>query len=425
MSVDANCPIATRASLNLPYELRNSSIRKNLHRQLIESLDRQAMQTLSEPELRLLLRRNAEELCRRCPDLLNPIEREALVQELIDETLGLGPLEQLLRDNSIADIVINGPDHVFVERKGVLEETTVKFRDTAHLLAVLQRIVSKAGRRIDESSPIVDARLPDGSRVNAIIHPLALNGPLISIRRMGKTRIGVEQLLANEMFTVDELRYLASSVKCRASMIISGGTGSGKTTLLNALSTFIPPHERIITIEDTAELQLQRCHVASLEARPAGIEGTGSVGIRELIRNALRMRPDRIIVGECRGPEAFDMLQAMNTGHAGSLSTLHANSTRDAIARIEVLVGLNSMQLSSESITKQIASAIDILVHVERSPTGKRRVSQISEVVGYQNGEVVLKDVLVNPDSARSAPCALTHQGLVASVPGSCLPQGK
>ena len=409
MSHDTNVPVVPRTGLKLPAELKSSSTRKTLHRQLVESLDRQAMQNLSEPELRHLLRRNAEELCRRCPDILNPIEREALVRELIDETLGLGPLEQLLRDNSIADIVINGPDHVFVERNGVLEEAPVKFRSTEHLLAVLQRIVSQAGRRIDESSPIVDARLPDGSRVNAIIHPLAINGPLISIRRMGKTRIGVEQLLANRMFSIDVLRYLASSVRGRSSIIISGGTGSGKTTLLNALSTFIPHNERIITIEDTAELQLQRCHVARLEARPAGIEGTGSVGIRELIRNALRMRPDRIIVGECRGPEAFDMLQAMNTGHAGSLSTLHANSTRDAIARIEVLVGLNSLQLSSQSITRQIASAIDILVHVERSADGQRRVTQLSEVTGHQDGEVTLKDVLINTDSRASIHSDSTH----------------
>ncbi|WP_231691104.1 CpaF family protein [Aureliella helgolandensis] len=360
---------------------------------LIKSLDRGLVQKLTDSELRVVLQRSAEEICRGCSEILSPVERIALVEELVDETLGFGPLERLLRDPSISDILINGPDNVFIEENGVLRESHVKFHSNEHLLTILQRIVGKVGRRVDESSPMVDARLPDGSRVNAIISPLAIDGALVSIRRFRPDAITAQELLQSDALTNEMLTFLAACVRAKANILITGGTGTGKTTFLNILSSFIPPNERIVTIEDTAELQLKQPHVARLEARPPSLEGTGEVNARDLLRNALRMRPDRIILGECRGAEAFDMLQAMNTGHSGSLGTLHANSTRDAVSRLEMLVGLTGFQLSEGQIARQIASAVQIIVQLARAEDGRRKVVQISEVADCVNGIIELTDI--------------------------------
>src|SRR5436309_10930981 len=304
--------------------------KRELHQRLIGGMDLSTIGSLSEEELRREVRRAAEELCRLSPDLLSLVERERLVTEVLDETFGLGPLEPLLKDPNISDILINGPKTIYIERFGRLERTEIAFNDDRHLLQIIQRIVSRVGRRVDETTPMVDARLPDGSRVNAIIPPLALDGCLLSIRRFGSKPLLIADLLAKKAITPEMIQFLSACAKARVNMLISGGTGSGKTTLLNALSAFIPTHERVATIEDAAELRLQQPHVVRMETRPANIEGTGEVATRDLVRNALRMRPDRIIVGECRGPEALDMLQAMNTGHDGSLTSLHANDTRDA-----------------------------------------------------------------------------------------------
>ena len=313
-------------------------IKRELHQQVIAGLDLASMGTLRESDLRFEVRRVTEELCARRSDLLSLTEREGLVNEVLDEIFGLGPLEPLFSDLEITDILINGPKTVFVERFGKLEPTNVQFVDDDHVLAIVQRIVGHVGRRVDETTPMVDARLADGSRLNAIIPPLALDGPLVSIRRFGMRRLDVDGLLENHSIAPEMLRFLAACVEARLNVLISGGTGSGKTTLLNALSCYIPPQERVATIEDAAELRLQQPHVVRMETRPPNVEGQGEVVTRDLVRNALRMRPDRIIVGECRGAEALDMLQAMNTGHEGSLTTVHANTTRDAIGRLAELL---------------------------------------------------------------------------------------
>jgi pilus assembly protein CpaF len=362
--------------------------KKELHQQLIASMDLSAIGTMNEEELRLEVRRAAEELCRQSSDLLSLSERERLVTEVLDETFGLGPLEPLMRDPTITDILINGPGTVYIERRGRLEKTAVAFHDDRHLLQIVQRIASRVGRRVDETSPMVDARLPDGSRVNAIIPPLALDGTLVSIRRFGAKPFRIEDLVSKKAITQDMVKFLAACVTSRINMVISGGTGSGKTTLLNALSSFIPHGERVATIEDAAELQLQQPHLARMETRPANIEGNGEVSTRDLVRNALRMRPDRIIVGECRGPEALDMLQAMNTGHDGSLTTVHANDTRDALGRLEMMVGMAGFDLPMWIIRRQIASAIQIVVQVARLTGGIRKIVKISEITGME-GEIM------------------------------------
>src|SRR5262245_33179590 len=314
--------------------------KKELHEQLIASMDLSALGTLSQEDLRLEVRRAAEDLCRHSSDLLSLAERERLVNEVLDETFGLGPLEPLMRDPTVTDILINGPKTVYVERYGQLEQVPIAFNDEAHLVQIVQRIAGRIGRRVDETSPMVDARLPDGSRVNAIIPPLALDGTLVSIRRFGARPLMTADMLAKKSITKEMVQFLTSCIKARINMIISGGTGSGKTTLLNALSAAVPAKERVATIEDAAELRLQQPHVVRMETRPANIEGSGQVTTRDLVRNALRMRPDRIIIGECRGPEALDMLQAMNTGHEGSMTTIHANDTRDSLSRLEMMVGM-------------------------------------------------------------------------------------
>jgi pilus assembly protein CpaF len=367
--------------------------KRELHQQLISSMDLSSIGTVSEEELRVEARRAAEDLCRRSSDLLSLSERERLVNEVLDETFGLGPLEPLMRDPAISDILINGPKTVYVERRGRLEQSSVVFNDEKHLLQIVQRIVSRIGRRVDETTPMVDARLADGSRVNAIIPPLALDGTLVSIRRFGHRPLLINDLVANKAMTKEMVQFLSACVKSRINMVISGGTGSGKTTLLNALSSFIPPVERVATIEDAAELRLQQPHVARMETRPSNIEGKGEVTTRDLVRNALRMRPDRIIVGECRGSEALDMLQAMNTGHDGSLTTIHANDSRDALGRMEMMIGMAGFDLPIWIIRRQIASAIQIIVQAARLPGGVRKVIKISEITGMEGDMISMHDI--------------------------------
>ena len=313
-------------------------LKRRLHTKLVDKLDLSKVGELQGDVLRREIRLVVEHLCDTEETFLNRNERERLVEEVLDETFGLGPLELLLKDPTISDILINGPKHIFVERRGKMERTNVEFRDNAHLLQIIDRIVSKVGRRVDEVCPMVDARLTDGSRVNAIIPPLALDGAAVSIRRFGSNPLKLEDLLNFKAFTPEMVMLLEGAIKARLNMVIAGGTGSGKTTLLNTLSSFIGSHDRIVTIEDAAEIQLQQEHVVRLETRPANIEGKGAITATDLVRNALRMRPERIIIGECRGPETLDMLQAMNTGHEGSMTTLHANTPRDAVARIETMI---------------------------------------------------------------------------------------
>ena len=369
--------------------------KKQLHEQLITGMDLSAIGTMNEEELRVEVRRVAEDLCRQSADLLNLNERERLVNEVLDETFGLGPLEPLMRDPTITDIMINGPKTAYVERKGRLERVNVAFHDNRHLVQIIQRIAGRIGRRVDETSPMVDARLVDGSRVNAIIPPLALDGALLSIRRFGAKPLLTNALMANKALTAEMITFLEACIKARVNIIISGGTGSGKTTLLNALSASIPEDERVATIEDAAELRLQQPHVVRMETRPPNIEGEGEVTTRDLVRNALRMRPDRIIVGECRGPEALDMLQAMNTGHDGSMTTVHANDTRDAISRLEMMIGMAGFDLPIWIIRRQIASAVQIIVQVARLTGGVRRVIKISEITGMEGEIISMHDLFV------------------------------
>lgn len=368
-------------------------LKRRIHGKLVDKLDLTRVGELEGDVLRREIRRVIEHLCDSEDTLLNRNERERLVNEVLDETFGLGPLELLLKDSSICDILINGPKDIYVERRGKMERTNVEFRDNDHLMQIIDRIVSKVGRRVDETSPMVDARLEDGSRVNAIIPPLALDGAAMSIRRFGSNPLKLEDLLNFKAFTPEMVMLLEGAIKARLNMIIAGGTGSGKTTLLNTLSSFIPNHERIITIEDAAEIQLQQEHVVRLETRPPNIEGRGAVTATDLVKNALRMRPERIIIGECRGPETLDMLQAMNTGHDGSLTTIHANTPRDAIARMETLIMMSGFEMPVKAMRQQISSAVDIIIQANRLQGGKRRVTHITEVVGMEQDTVVLQDI--------------------------------
>src|SRR5438105_2973068 len=372
-------------------ELRR--LKTQLHHQLVVAMDLSAIGTMDKDELQKEVRRVAEELCQRSSSLLSRTERERLINEVLDETFGLGPLEPLMKDPTVSDILINGHNTVYVERAGQLERAPVSFTDGRHLLHIVQRIVGQAGRRVDETSPMVDSRLPDGSRINAIIPPLALDGALVSIRRFGLQPILTADLVAKNSIALEMMDFLAACVRARMNILISGGTGSGKTTLLNALSAFIPAEERVITIEDAAELRLQQPHVGRLETRPNNAEGVGEVTTRDLVRNALRMRPDRIIIGECRGPEGLDMLQAMNTGHEGSLTTVHANDTRDALGRLEIMVGMAGFDLPIWVIRRQIASAIHIIVQTSRLLGGGRKVIKISEVMGLDGVNIIMHDV--------------------------------
>jgi pilus assembly protein CpaF len=386
-------PISDLSRPPMTSDERFQRYKKELHQQLITGMDLSAIGTMSEDELRVEVRRAAEELCRLSPEMLSLTERERLVNEVMDETFGLGPLESLMRDPAVTDILINGPKTVYIERQGRLEHTDVAFADDRHLIQIVQRIVGRVGRRVDETRPMVDARLPDGSRINAIIPPLALDGALVSIRRFGARPLLIRDLLEKKSITPDMVKFLAACVKARLNVLISGGTGSGKTTLLNALSAYIPHEERVATIEDAAELRLQQPHIARMETRPPNIEGVGEVTTRDLVRNALRMRPDRIIVGECRGAEALDMLQAMNTGHDGSLTTVHSNDTRDALSRLEMMVGMAGFDLPIWIIRRQLASALQIVIQVARLPGGARRVVKISEITGMEGDIISMHDL--------------------------------
>jgi pilus assembly protein CpaF len=368
-------------------------LKELIHGKLVEKLDLTRLSELEGDSLRREIRVVVEHLCDTENPMLNRSERERLVEEVLDEAFGFGPLELLLKEEGVADIMINGPKHVFLEKGGRIIRSDVTFRDNDHLLQILDRIVSKVGRRIDETSPMVDARLPDGSRVNAIIPPLALDGPALTIRRFGSNPLTLEDLMKFGAFTPEMVMFLEGAMKARLNIIISGGTGSGKTTLLNTLSSFISNENRIITIEDAAEIQLQQEHVLRLETRPANIEGKGAVTATDLVKNALRMRPDRIIIGECRGGEALDMLQAMNTGHDGSLTTVHANNPRDAISRIETLVSMSGFDLPLVALRKQIASAVHLVVQASRLQGGPRKVTYITEIVGMEGETLVMQDI--------------------------------
>ncbi len=370
-------------------------LKTQLHHELVGGMNLSLIDSLGPEELRREVRRVADALCQRSSSLLSRGERERLVTEVLDEVFGLGPLEPLLRDPTVTDILINGPSTVYVERGGQLERAPVAFTDERHLVHTIQRIVSQTGRRVDETSPMVDSRLPDGSRINAVIPPLALDGALVSIRRFGARPIQAKDLVAGKSLALEMIDFLGACVRARLNVLVSGGTGSGKTTLLNALSAFIPANQRVITIEDAAELRLQQPHVGRLETRPANTEGTGEVTTRDLVRNALRMRPDRIIVGECRGSEALDMLQAMNTGHEGSMTTIHANDTRDALGRLEIMVSMAGFDLPLWSIRRQIASAVHLVVQVSRLMGGARKVVKISEVIGLEGDTVAMHDLFV------------------------------
>jgi len=368
-------------------------LKRLIHNKLVDKLDLSRVSDLAGDTLRREIRLVVERLCDTENPLLNRMERERLIDEVLDETFGFGPLEMLLKDPTVSDILINGPHKIYVERRGKLEKTDVKFRDNDHLMQIIDRIVSKVGRRVDETSPMVDARLPDGSRVNAIIPPLALDGPSMSIRRFGANPLKLEDLLAFKAFTPEMAMLMEACIKARLNLVISGGTGCGKTTLLNTLSSFIPHDERIVTIEDAAELQLQQDHIVRLETRPANIEGKGAVNTRDLVRNALRMRPERIIIGECRGGEALDMLQAMNTGHSGSMTTLHANTPRDAQARLETMIMMAGMELPIKAMRQQISSAVDLIVQANRLQGGPRKITTITEVMNMEQDTIIMQDI--------------------------------
>jgi pilus assembly protein CpaF len=374
---------------------RMFELKSEIHRKLIGVLNLDRVSSIPKERLRAEIGRVVERLLadERLP--MTTAEQNRIIEEVLDEVLGLGPLEPLLKEASISDILVNGFDKVYIERAGKLSRTSVRFKDNAHLLHIIEKIVSQVGRRIDEAQPIVDARLMDGSRVNAIIPPLALDGPALSIRRFGRHVITSEEMLANHTLSPGMLRFLAACVEAKTTILISGGTGSGKTTMLNALSRFIPHDERIITIEDTAELQLQQRHVVKFETRPPGLDKVGGVNQRQLVRTALRMRPDRIIVGECRGAEALDMLQAMNTGIEGSKSTVHANSPRDAFSRLEAMVLMSDIDIPSRVIQQQLVSAIRMVVQISRLQDGTRKIVNIAEVRGIKDGRIDVQDIFL------------------------------
>src|SRR3990167_3077508 len=370
-----------------------AALKTTIHRKLILRLNLDRLGQMTPDEVRRELAPLVEELAAADSTPMTMLDRERLCQEVMDEIFGLGPLEPLLKDHTISDILVNNYSSVYVERNGLLESTAVQFRDEPHLMSIIDRIVSAIGRRVDESSPMVDARLPDGSRVNAIIPPLALDGACLSIRRFGRDPLKAEEMIEKHSLTVPMLNLLHGCVKARLNVLISGGTGAGKTTLLNVLSSFISNRERIVTIEDAAELQLHQERVVRLETRPPNIEGKGAVRQRELVINTLRMRPDRIIVGEVRGEEAVDMLQAMNTGHDGSLTTIHANSARDALGRLEVMVAMANLNIPDRAIRRQIASAIDVVIQVSRLSDGTRKVTNLAEITGMESDVITMQDI--------------------------------
>ena len=368
-------------------------IKSQVHAKLLSSLSQEQLKGLNKEKMRGQVSNVVERLVMNESLPMTVAERDRVIEDILDEVFGLGPLEQILKDPMVSDILVNGFDNVYIERQGRLVETNVRFKDQTHLRMIIDRVVSNVGRRIDDSSPIVDARLEDGSRVCAVIPPLSLIGPVMSIRRYGKKLLTTEDLIKNETLTTGMLDFLSACVEARLNIVISGGSGSGKTTMLNTLSRFIPEEERIITIEDTAELQLQQEHVVRLETRPSNIEGAGAITARDLVINTLRMRPDRIIVGESRGPEALDMLQAMNTGHDGSMTTVHANTTRDAFSRLETMVMMASQHVPDRVIRQQLASAIHVVLQCVRLSDGARKVTGISEVVGVVGDQVEMQDI--------------------------------
>ena len=370
-----------------------TDLKLELHQRLLDLINLQALDQMSRQQIEAEVGDIVYEELSKQNHALNNAERKALVSDVLDELLGLGPIEPLLKDPTITDILINGHANVFIERYGVLERTAVRFKDERHLLRIIQKIVSAVGRRIDESSPMVDARLADGSRVNAIVAPLAIDGASMSIRKFARVPIGMERLVEIGSVPAAVSEVLAAVVKARRNVLISGGTGSGKTTMLNAMSAFVDHRERIVTIEDSAELQLQQEHVVRLETRPSNIEGRGEVSQRELVKNALRMRPDRIIVGEVRAGEAFDMLQAMNTGHDGSMTTVHANSPRDALSRIEQMIGMSGIDIPARSARSQIASAINVVIQVGRLSDGRRKLLSLSELTGMEGEVVTMQEI--------------------------------
>ena len=392
----SNRPLPTRGSA-LPIATRGADryfeLKSQIHRKLIGVLNLERASSIPKDRIRAEIGRVVERLLDEERVPMTTAEQTKIVEEVLDEVLGLGPLETLLKEPSISDILVNRYNKVFIERNGKLSETTVRFKDDAHLLHIIEKIVSQVGRRIDEAQPIVDARLQDGSRVNAIIPPLALDGPCLSIRRFGRHVITQDEMVAFKTLTPGILRFLSACVQCKVTVLISGGTGSGKTTMLNALSRFIPEEERIITIEDTAELQLQQRHVIKFETRPPNLNKEGGINQRILLRTALRMRPDRIIVGECRGAEALDMLQAMNTGVEGSMSTVHANTPRDAFSRLETMVMMADLEIPTRVILQQLASAIKLVVQVSRLQDGTRKVLSVSEVLGVKDEKVDLQEI--------------------------------
>lgn len=370
------------------------SERVNLHHYLLDRINLAVLDAMDEQELYDELRPLVREYAKLNDFPLSAKEMDALIIDIADEMLGLGPLEALLKDDTISDILVVGANRVFIERFGNIEKTSVKFKDEDHLMRIITKIVASVGRRVDESSPLVDARLADGSRVNVAIRPVAVDGPQVSIRKFAKIPYSLEALVKNNSLRPAMANLLAAAVQGKISLVISGGTGSGKTTLLNALSAYIPEKERLVTIEDAAELQIQQPHVVRLETRPPTLDGRNEVVQRDLVKNALRMRPDRIIVGEVRGSEAFDMLQAMNTGHEGSMTTIHANTPRDAISRIEQMVGMAGMPMTQEAIRQQISSAIRVIIQIGRESDGSRRVSSISEITGMEGDVVQVQDII-------------------------------
>jgi pilus assembly protein CpaF len=376
-----------------PAAAKFDALKRRIHGQLVDRLDMNRVNEMDPASLRAEIRGVVEHLCDAEDPLLARADRQRLVDEILDETFGLGPLELLIKDDKIGDIMINGPRDVFIEKGGRIQRSEVTFRDNDHLLQIIDRIVSRVGRRVDETSPMVDARLPNGSRVNAIIPPIALDGAVLTIRMFGSKPLDKDDLLRFKAFTPEMLMLLEAAMKARLNVIISGGTGSGKTTLLNTLSSFIQNDHRIITIEDAAELQLQQDHVVRLETRPPNIEGRGAVTATDLVKNALRMRPDRIIIGECRGAETLDMIQAMNTGHEGSMTTVHANTPRDALSRLETMISMAGLELPIRALRNQFASAVDLIIQASRLQGGPRKVTSITEVVGMEGDTIIMQEI--------------------------------
>jgi pilus assembly protein CpaF len=389
----APAPNADSRDIKTPPEY--TELKHRIHRKLLERINLERLAEIDAPRVRQEVRTAVASLVEEEQSKLGEWSKDLIIDQVLNEVFGLGPLEPLMQDPTISDILVTTPHKVYVERNGRLVKTPVRFKDNTHLQRIIQKIVAQVGRRVDESSPMVDARLPDGSRINAVIAPVAVDGPVLSIRRFARNPLMADDLVGMSSLTEEMLTLLSACVRARLNILVTGGTGTGKTTLLNVLSSFIGEDERIVTIEDTAELQLRQDHVVRMETRPPNIEGEGAIKQRQLVINSLRMRPNRIILGEVRGEEALDMLQAMNTGHDGSLATIHANSCRDAISRLEMMVGLVNSNISLHSIRNQIASAIDVFVHMARLSDGSRRVTQIAETIGVKGRDVLLHDLFV------------------------------